>query len=322
FVLFFIGVVCAAATLTARESLAYTAAAVGLMAAIDVALSNGLPSGEEGIMGLGSRVVLLALFGANTAILARRLVLERDAALSARGATEALGELDRLRERFVSSVSHNLRTPLTATRAGLGLLEASTHGRLRPEERDLLENAQRNTARLGMIVDDLLAYNRLEAGTLHLEREPLDLRAVVTEAVSSVHPLLREKGQTLEMDLPDALPGEGDPRLLEQAVVNLLENAHLHTPEGTRVLVSGRVSDDGLSLTVSDDGPGVPGSETEAVFRRFYRPGSEEGGSGLGLAIVRGIVEMHGGTVRAENRPGGGAMFVVVLPPKVRGGHP
>ena len=322
FVLFFIGVVCAAATLTARESLAYTAAAVGLMAAIDVALSNGLPSGEEGIMGLGSRVVLLALFGANTAILARRLVLEREAALSARGTTERLGELDRLRERFVSSVSHNLRTPLTATRAGLGLLEASTHGRLRPEERDLLENARRNTARLGMIVDDLLAYNRLEAGTLHLEREPLDLRAVVTEAASSVHPLLREKGQMLEMDLPDALPGEGDPRLLEQAVVNLLENAHLHTPEGTRVLVSGRVSDDGLSLTVSDDGPGIPGSETEAVFRRFYRPGSEEGGSGLGLAIVRGIVEMHGGRVRAENRPRMGAMFVVVLPSEVRGGYP
>jgi two-component system sensor histidine kinase KdpD len=242
------------------------------------------------------------------------VALEREAARSARGASERLGELDRLRERFVSSVSHNLRTPLTATRAGLGLLEESARGRLRPGERDLLENARRNTARLGMIVDDLLAYNQLEAGTLRLERESLDLRAVAGEAISSVDPLLREKGQTLEMDLPAALPVEGDPRLLEQVVVNLLENAHLHTPQGTRVILSGRTSGAGTSLTVSDDGPGIPKAETEAVFRRFHRLETEEGGSGIGLAITRSIVEMHDGRVWAENRPGGGASFVVVLP--------
>ncbi len=313
FVLFFVGVVCAAATLTLRDSLAYTAAAAGLMAAVDLALPTG---GDGGLMGLGSRVILLALFGANTAVLARRVALEREAARSARGASERLGELDRLRERFVSSVSHNLKTPLTATRAGLGLLEESARGRLRPGERELLENARRNTARLGMIVDDLLAYNRLEAGTLRLEREPLDLRAVAGEAVSSLDPLLREKGQTLEMDLPAALPVEGDSRLLEQVVVNLLENAHLHTPQGTRVLLVGRTSDSEASLTVSDDGPGIPEAEMEAVFRRFHRLETEEGGSGIGLAITRSIVEMHGGRVWAENRPGGGASFVVVLPVK------
>ena len=173
-----------------------------------------------------------------------------------------------------------------------------------------------------MIVDDLLAYNQLAADTLRLEREPLDLRAVVFDAVSTVRPLLREKGQALELDLPEALPAKGDPRRLNQVVVNLLENANVHTPEGTRVSVSGRVTDGEVSLVFSDDGPGIPETETEAIFGRFYRLATEEGGSGLGLAIARGIVELHGGRIRAENRPQGGASFVVVLPREGEGDAP
>jgi signal transduction histidine kinase len=319
FVLFFLSLVCATATSTLRGGLLYTAGSAVLTVIIDPTFPRWSPS-EGDVRDLGARLVLLCVFGVGTAILRRRLTLEQQTASLARGESERLGEIDRLRDLFVSSVSHDLRTPLTATRAGLGLLRTSASGRLRADERDLLDNARRNTDRLGMLIDDLLAYNQLEAGTLRLDRELLDLRAVVTEAMSSVHPLIQEKGQTLEVDLPEPLPGEGDPRRLEQVVVNVLANAHLHTPEGTRIGISGRVSGEEVSLSVGDNGPGVPQAELETIFRRSHRLGSAWGGSGLGLAIARGIVELHGGRIYAESRPGAGATFYVFLPHVENGG--
>ena len=313
FALFFLSVVCVADTLTLRETLFYTAIVAALTVIIDPTFP-GWSLAEGDLRGLGTRLVLLAVFGASIAILRRRLVLEQEMARSARSKTEQLGEVDRLRNIFISSVSHGLRTPLTATEAGLGLLEVSTVDRLRPSERDLLDNARRNTVRLGLVIDDLLAYNQLEAGTLRLDRQPLDLRAVVTEAMSVVHPLIREKGQTLEIELPEPLPGEGDPRRLEQVLVDLLVNAHLHTPAGTRIKITGEVSGAEILLSVSDNGPGIPQGELEAVFGRFYRLRSAEGSSGLGLAISKRIVEMHGGRIWVESRLGEGATFYVVLP--------
>jgi len=313
FVLFFLSLVCATATSTLRGGLLYTAGFAVLTVIIAPTFPRWSPTEGE-VRDLGARLVLLCIFGVGTAILRRRLALEQEVAGWARGESERLGEIDRLRDLFISSVSHDLRTPLTATRAGLGLLRTSASGRLQPDERDLLDNARRNTDRLGMLVDDLLAYNQLEAGTLRLDREPLDLRAVVTEAIASVHPLIREKGQTLEANMPEPLPGEGDPRRLEQAIANVLANAHQHTPGGTRIGIAGRVSGGEVSLSVDDNGPGIPQGELEAVFRRFHRLGSGRGGSGLGLAIARGIVELHEGRIWAESQPGEGATFQVVWP--------
>ncbi|MEJ7841906.1 MAG: ATP-binding protein [Rubrobacter sp.] len=318
FVLFFLSVVCAAATLTLRESLVYTAAAAVLTASIAPTFPGWSPAGGD-LRELGVRLVLLALFGASTAILTRRLALERETARSAHGQRERLEELDRLRALFLSSVSHGLRTPLTAAQAGLGLFETSVARRLRPDERDLLDNVRRNTARVGLIIDDLLAYNQLEAGTLRLDREALDLRAVVTGAMSTVHHLIHEKGQVLEVDLPEPLPSEGDSRHLEQVVVDLLHNAHVHTPSGTRIGISGRLVGTEVSLSVSDDGPGIPEEELETVFRRFYRLGPAEGGSGLGLAIAKGIVEFHDGRIWAESPSGCGTTLRVVLRRKENG---
>ncbi len=319
FVLFFLTGVCATATSTLRGGLLYAASVAALTVIIDPTFPRWSQT-EGDVRDLGARVVLLGIFGVGTAILRRRLTLEQETASLARGESERLAEIDRLRDLFISSVSHDLRTPLTATRAGLGLLLTSASERLRPDERDLLSNARRSTERLGMLIGDLLAYNQLEAGTLHLDRGPLDLRAVVTEAMSSVHPLVQEKGQILEVDLPEPLPGEGDPRRLEQVVVNVLANAHLHTPEGTRISISGRATGGDVSLSVGDNGPGIPEGELEAVFRRFYRLEPGRGGSGLGLAIARGIVELHGGRMRAESRPGAGATFHIFLPSAEKGG--
>lgn len=313
YVLFLLAVVCAAATLSLRGAVLYTTVAAVLAAGAEPLLSERPPLAED-IRDLGARLIVLALAGAGTAILTRRVALERAAARSVQDEAERLEETNRLRLNFISTVSHNLRTPITAVGAGLGLLETSLHDRLRPEERQLLDNGRRNIERLGMLINDLLTLNQLELGVLDLDLMPLDLRAVAASAMSTVHPLTEQKGQRLEVDLPEPLPVEGDPRRLEQAIVNLLANAHRHTPAGTRIALSGRVSGSEVLLTVHDNGPGIPPGQEEAVFRRFHSLAVAEGGSGLGLAIARGIVERHHGRLWAEQARGDGATFHVVLP--------
>ncbi|MDP9372217.1 MAG: HAMP domain-containing histidine kinase, partial [Chloroflexota bacterium] len=316
FLLFVLAIDCAAAGMTLRGTLLYTAAAAATAGASDVILAGGAPPPAD-LRPLLTRLALLPLVGLGMAILTRRLLLEREAARSLRDEAQRLEALDRLRADFIATVSHDLRTPLTAIRAGLGMLETGLVDRLPPDERQLLRDARRNTERLGRLIDDLLALNQLEAGTLRLEREPLDLRAIAGSAIASVHSLARQKGQTLAVDLPAPLPAEGDPRRLEQAVVNLLANAHQHTPPGTRIAVAGRATDREVRLTVSDNGPGIPAGELEHIFRRFHRVAPAGGGSGLGLAIARGIVALHGGRLWAES--GRGAAFHVALPRRTKG---
>ena len=313
FVLFFLAVDYAAASLTLRGTLLYTAAAATVAIAIDLTLSMWSMTGSDVRM-MVARLVMLTLVGIGMAIVTRRLVMEQEAARAVQDTAVHLEELDRLRSQFVSNVSHELRTPLTAVRAGLGLLEASAIDRLRGEEAELLDNARRNVERLNVLIDDLLAHNQLEAGTLGLEREHIDLRTVVMAGVSAVRSLVQEKRQRLELDLPVPLPLSGDPGRLEQMVVNLLANAHRHTPAGTHILIAGRLKAGDVHLTVSDDGPGIPLAELDGIFQRFHHLTSADSSSGLGLAIARAIAELHGGRVWAESGLVAGVAFCVALP--------
>lgn len=244
----------------------------------------------------------------------QRLALEQAAVQAGRVEAERLAELDRLRQEFISTISHDLRTPLTAGRVSLGMLELSARARLRPDEAHLLENAQGDMERLSKQIDDLLALNQLEAGALRLDRERLDLRSVAVDAGTAVYPLFAEKGQKLELDLPASLPALGDARRLEQVVINLLDNAHRHTPDGANITLTGRAVDDEIEVAVRDDGPGIPAAELQAIFQRFHRADAAAGGSGLGLAIAKALVELHGGRIWAESEPGHGATFHVRLP--------
>jgi signal transduction histidine kinase len=239
-----------------------------------------------------------------------------------RSEAERLAELDRLRSDFIATTSHNLKTPLTAIQAGLGMIETSATGRLRADERQLVSNVRRNTERLGMLINDLLTLNQISAGALRLDREPIDLRTVVGDALSAVHPLIWQKRQVLELDLPEPLPCIGDARRLEQVVVNLLSNAHQHTPTGTRIAVAGHIIGDEIHLSVSDTGPGIQPEHHVAIFDRFHHFSANGGESGLGLAIVRGIVELHGGRIWLESAPRTGAIFHVALPRHTHGGMP
>lgn len=301
------------AFMTLAGSLLYTAA----IAAIVIAVEPTLPlwsSSLTDVRALTGRLIVLALVSVGTGALTRRLEDERAVAQSVRSETERLEELDRVRADFIATVSHDLRAPLTAARAALGLLSTSAINRCGSDDEELLVTARRNVERLSLLIDDLLAYNQLAAGTLRLDREPLDLRVVVADAVASVHPLLREKGQMLALDLPVSLPYEGDGERLEQVMTDLVANAHGHTPAGTEITVSGRIVARNIRISVRDNGPGIPAAELEAIFQRFYRLAEDRSGSGLGLAIARAIVELHGGRLWAESQSERGIAFHLELP--------
>jgi len=315
FVFFYVALVSAAVTMSLRNTVLYTLAVLAAIAVVAPTLPGWSPDGVE-LRQLTSRLIVLSLVGIGTAVLTRRLVAEQARARQMRLEAERLEELDHLRNEFIASVSHDLRTPITAVRAGLGMLEMHTDVRSNPSERTLLANVRRNVERLNQLIDELLTLNQLQAGVLKLDLEPLDLRAVVNDAVGAVAPLLREAGQTLELDVPAPLRLEADRRRLEQVLVNLLANAQQHTPRGTRIVVSGRAHENEVELAISDNGPGIPAAELEAIFERFHRLSSRPG-SGLGLAIVRSIVELHGGRIWAVSA-GSGATFRLCLPRRVQ----
>ena len=313
FTTFYVGVLTAAVKLRPPRALLYTLAAVVVAATIAPTLPRW-EAEDWTLRQFASRLTVLALVGVGATLTAHRLAASEATRLSLLRETDRLEEIDRLRADFVAAASHDLRTPLTAIQAGLGLLEASAGDRLRPDERDLMATCRRNADRLRLRVDDLLTFNLLRTGVLRLDREPLDLRVVAASAAATVRPLLENKVQTLTEDLPVPLPMGGDARRLEQLVVDLLDNAHRHSPAGTAVALSGAVAADEIRLSVHDDGPGIAPTDLEAVFERAYRGNPTGGGWGLGLANVRGIADLHGGRVWAERRPGCGTAVHVALP--------
>ncbi|WP_246143426.1 sensor histidine kinase [Actinacidiphila oryziradicis] len=221
---------------------------------------------------------------------------------------------ERLR-RFAADASHELRTPVASIRGHTEL--ALRHpGPVPPEVARALERVAAESARMGEMVDDLLLLARLDAGR-PLEREPVDLTRLVLDGVDDARAVGRDHRWLLDLpEEPVIVPG--DEHRLRQVVGNLLANARLHTPAGTRVTVRLADGPGSVVLTVGDDGPGVPEEIRATVFERFTRadrrrPGHPGGGAGLGLSIVSGVVAAHGGTVRLDSRPGA-TEFTVIVP--------
>ncbi len=228
----------------------------------------------------------------------------RDAAVRA--------EAEALRGTLLSSVSHDLRTPLaTITGAATALRDQAVD----PETRDeLVRSICDEAERLERLVANLLDMTRLSAGGVEPRRAWIPVDELVGAALSRSEAALARHRVTTEV-APDPGLVEVDPVLVGQLLQNLLENAARHTPPGTEVRVrAGRVPG-GLELEVADRGPGLPPGEEERVFERFHRGGRATGqGAGLGLAIARAIAEIHGGSLLATARPGGGASFRLRLP--------
>ncbi|GAC1319266.1 MAG: ATP-binding protein [Thermoleophilaceae bacterium] len=228
---------------------------------------------------------------------------------AARGDTQAA--LDRQRQ-FVADASHELRTPLTSILANLELLQAGLAG----EDAEIAGSALRSSHRMRRLVADLLLLARADAGQPD-HRDRVDLGAVVREAAAEAAPVSAGHEITIDLDEragPLELNGSNDE--LHRLLLNLLQNALVHTPAGTSVGVSAQREGDSLTLTVSDDGPGIPADLRPRLFDRFVRSEGDRagGGSGLGLAIVRAVADSHGGTVSLVESARQGAEFVVTLP--------
>jgi two-component system, OmpR family, sensor kinase len=229
--------------------------------------------------------------------------------------------LDRLssavqaQRRFMADASHELRTPVSIARTTAQVTLRGT-SRTEPEYRESLEVVATQTQRLTKMVDDMfmLALADIDARPLFLQDVYFD--EVLKDCVRSARVLAGIHGITIDVDAPADIQTRGDEGLLRQLVMNLLENAVRHTPEGGRVQVTARVSGTSMELIIEDSGPGVPDADRDRIFERFVRlaPPGSEGGAGLGLPLARWIAEQHGGTLRVDPRPGTGGRFVLQLP--------
>ncbi|MEO6599617.1 MAG: DUF4118 domain-containing protein [Polyangiaceae bacterium] len=241
-----------------------------------------------------------------------RAELEREAQLA-----QLQVETEQMRSSLLSSVSHDLRTPLAVmTGAASTLLEDTVDATTR---RELTESILLEAQRLNRLVRNLLDMTRLEGGALRVKKEWQPLEEVVGAALNRMEGTLSERKVVIELerDLPQV---PLDAVLIEQVLVNLLENALKYTPAGSPLEVRARTASVGVEVTVADRGPGIPAVDQPRIFEKFYRVGGAPvGGAGLGLAICRGIVMAHGGTLFVENREAGGAAFKFCLPIE---GHP
>ncbi len=225
---------------------------------------------------------------------------------------------NRAKDEFISTISHELRTPLTAIRGAIALLGARLGPDINDRSRQMLGMAQKNSARLGTLIDDILDIERLTRGQTGYMMVPLHMSEVIDDAVQQNGPFAEGLSVTLVANSRDPLPLTGDPGRLLQVLTNLLSNAARHSPPGSQVEVAGLRRDQSVRIEVRDSGAGVPEEFVDRLFERFSqaidanRRGN--GGTGLGLAISRAIVEQHGGRIGYEPRTGGGSCFWVELP--------
>jgi two-component system, OmpR family, sensor kinase len=220
---------------------------------------------------------------------------------------------ERRLRRFVADASHELRTPLAAVRAYSELFARGASERPADLERSM-KGITRESERMSLLVEDLLLLARLDEGR-PLERSPVDLADIVSEAVETAH--MVEPGRPIDVELDSAVV-LGDRDRLRQVVDNLLANVRAHTPPGTPAHVTLSRSNGSVSVVVADSGPGMSEEQVAHVFERFYRTDGSRarasGGVGLGLSIVSAVTEAHGGSVSATSRPGEGATFRIELP--------
>jgi two-component system sensor histidine kinase KdpD len=223
-------------------------------------------------------------------------------------------ESERLRNSLLAALSHDLRTPLTVL-VGLAESLALTKPPLSPPQLETAEAIQEEARRMSTLVSNLLDMARIESGEVKLNLQWQPLEEVVGSALNATRAMLKQ--HRVDVQIPRDLPlVRFDALLIERVLVNLLENASKYTPPGSTVTLTAEVIGDQLSVSVMDDGPGLPVGQQEAVFQKFTRGERESAtpGVGLGLAICRAIVESHQGKIVAADRPGGGARFTFTLP--------
>jgi len=253
---------------------------------------------------------LLETLGSQTALALHRVLLAQEAQ-----SAELRARAEELRSSLLSSVSHDLRTPLaTITGAATTLLEGGP-GLPREVHHDLADAIREEAERLARLVGNLLDMSRLESGELVLQREWTPIEEPIGAALDRLEGQLA--GREVDVHVEPGLPLVAlDALLMEQLLMNLLENTMKYTPPGTPITITATRDGESIALELLDRGPGIPEDALPRIFDKFVRAGGPPGmqGVGLGLAICRAVAEAHGGSITAGKRPGGGAVFRVTLP--------
>jgi len=226
-----------------------------------------------------------------------------------------LKELDRIKTEFVSTVSHDLRSPLTAILGYVELIERI--GPVSNQQREFIRRVQTSVNNITSLINDLLDLGRIEAG-FDAQKEIVPFSTVIHYAIDGLRPRLEAKQQELQIDFSDDLPAVlGNPVRLRQMLGNILMNATRYTQSKGRICVSARAEGDQVIVSISDNGPGIPPADQPYIFDKFYRASNvtpDVQGTGLGLAIVKSIVEDHLGRIWVNSVVGQGSTFTVVLP--------
>ncbi|MEU8505798.1 sensor histidine kinase KdpD [Streptomyces brevispora] len=270
-----------------------------------------MPVGDHMALALSGRVLpaedrrVLGAFAAQAAV-----VLDRQRLVGEAEEARRLAEGNRIRTALLAAVSHDLRTPLAAIKAAVSSLRSDDVAWSDDDEAELLEGIENGADRLDHLVGNLLDMSRLQTGTVTPLIREIDLDEVVPMALGGV------PEDSVDLDIPETLPMVAvDPGLLERAVANIVENAVKYSPDGDRVTVAASALGARVELRVADRGRGVPDDGKERIFEPFQRYGDAPRGAGvgLGLAVARGFVESMGGTLDAEDTPGGGLTMVLTL---------
>ena len=244
------------------------------------------------------------------------LSIERDQSVLEAQQSEMRVETEQLRNSLLSSVSHDLRTPLAVMRGAASTLLERPADAGSEDGRELLQTIVEESARMSRLVENLLDMSRLDSGAIAPNRQWHVLEEIVGSALGRLRHDL--EGRSIHTDIPADLPLLSvDGLLIEQVLINVLENAARYTPPGSPIEIAARAMGNRVEVRIADSGPGLPPGTEDRVFEKFYRGPSvpdARRGVGLGLAICRGIVAAHGGRITARNRPEGGAEFLITLP--------
>jgi two-component system sensor histidine kinase KdpD len=271
-----------------------------------------VPVGEHMSLALSGRVLpaedrrVLAAFAAQAAVVLERQRLQQEA-----DQAKELAEGNRIRTALLAAVSHDLRTPLAGIKAAVSSLRSDDVEWSEEDQAELLEAIEEGADRLDHLVGNLLDMSRLQTGTVTAIVREADLDEVIPMALGGV------PEDSVDLDVPETLPMVAvDKGLLERSVANVVENAVKYSPPGESVLVSASAIADRVEVRVVDRGPGVPDEAKDRIFEPFQRYGDAPRGNGvgLGLAVARGFAEAMGGTLTAEDTPGGGLTMVLSVP--------
>ncbi len=237
---------------------------------------------------------------------------------------EKLKETTEMKSQFISTVSHELRTPLTSTKEGVAIVLDGVAGEINEKQKHFLDLASRNISRLAALINDVLDFQKLDAGKMKLNLQENDVRQVAEEIYETMTLPAKNKELELSLELDENLPKVTfDRDRIIQVLINLVSNAIKFTPQAGQVRLSFQKQNDELVIRVSDTGMGIPKEELPKIFERFYRvqwPGKEIKGTGLGLTIVKKIAILHGGRIEVESELDHGSTFSVFLP--LIDGHP